>query len=176
MPPFSVIVAVDEKLGIGKEGGLPWHLPGDLKYFKNITTLTSSLDKQNAVVMGRKTWESIPEKYRPLSGRINAVLSRRADLELPGDVLLFHDLSTALNSLQSRGDIDKIFVIGGADVFRAALDHPDCGQMFITRVRGDFSCDRFLPDRFADYRQKSRSQPVKEKGYVYNFEHYVRFL
>jgi hypothetical protein len=73
---FQIVVAATRKLGIGKGGTMPWKLPGDIAYFKELTTRTADPAKQNAVVMGRKTWESIPPKFRPLPGRVNIVLSR----------------------------------------------------------------------------------------------------
>lgn len=76
---FSIIVAATEGGGIGKGGTLPWKLPGDMRFFKESTSATSSaVGARNAVVMGRKTWLSIPRKFRPLAGRINVVLSRDA--------------------------------------------------------------------------------------------------
>jgi dihydrofolate reductase len=75
---FQIVVAATRKLGIGKGGAMPWKLPGDMAYFKDLTTRTRDISKQNAVVMGRKTWESIPPKFRPLPGRVNVVLSRSA--------------------------------------------------------------------------------------------------
>jgi len=73
---FAVVVAATQKGGIGRAGSLPWRLPADLAYFKRVTSTTVELGKQNAVIMGRKTWDSIPPKFRPLVGRINVVLSR----------------------------------------------------------------------------------------------------
>src|SRR5690242_16184462 len=87
MIPFSIVVAMDQKRGIGKAGGLPWHLPADLKHFKKITT-TRFLDKtyQNVVIMGRKTWDSLPINFRPLPDRINIVLTRNDKLDFPSGV------------------------------------------------------------------------------------------
>ncbi len=75
---FQLVVAATRMLGIGKSGSMPWKLPGDMAYFKEITSKTADSSKQNAVIMGRKTWESIPPKFRPLPGRINVVLTRGA--------------------------------------------------------------------------------------------------
>ena len=86
--PFSLIVAMDSQNGIGKNGQLPWHLPADLKHFKEITCTVRDPKKQNVVLMGRKTWDSIPEKFRPLPGRINVVLTRHPDLKFPLGVLV----------------------------------------------------------------------------------------
>jgi dihydrofolate reductase len=73
---FSIILAIDSKNGLGKENALAWKLSGDMKYFKKTTVLTDNPDDINVVIMGRKTWESIPSKFRPLPGRINCVLTR----------------------------------------------------------------------------------------------------
>ena len=74
--PVCAVVAASEQLGIGSGGQLPWRLPGDMAAFKRITTTTMTPGRENAVVMGRKTWESIPARFRPLPGRVNIVLSR----------------------------------------------------------------------------------------------------
>jgi dihydrofolate reductase/thymidylate synthase len=76
----DVVVAATETWGIGKEGKLPWHLPTDMAFFRKVTS-TAVAGKRNAVIMGRRTWASIPGKFRPLSGRINVVLSRSADVK-----------------------------------------------------------------------------------------------
>src|SRR5689334_4792565 len=93
---FSIIVAVDEQFGIGRNKLLPWNIPGDMKHFKEITT-RSSEGKQNFVIMGRKTWDSIPEKFRPLPGRVNCVLSRDLQMVLPAGVLRKTGLQEALH-------------------------------------------------------------------------------
>ena len=73
---FQLVVAATRNMGVGRGGTLPWRLPGDMAYFKDLTQRTADPCKQNAVIMGRKTWESIPARFRPLTGRINVVLSR----------------------------------------------------------------------------------------------------
>ncbi|HEY9713021.1 MAG TPA: dihydrofolate reductase, partial [Chroococcales cyanobacterium] len=83
---LDLVVAVDLNRGIGRANGLPWRLPKDMKRFRNLTTASTDPHLQNAVIMGRKTWDSIPEKFRPLEGRINIVLTRSRDLQLPEGV------------------------------------------------------------------------------------------
>src|SRR3989338_11120601 len=102
MAPFNIIVAVDAKNGIGKKGGLPWSLPADLKHFKKITFNTTDESKMNAVVMGRKTWDSIPAKFRPLPGRLNVVLTRDPQLPFPAPVLRATGLPQALGLLEKK--------------------------------------------------------------------------
>jgi dihydrofolate reductase len=79
-PFFSCVVAATETWGIGKNGTLPWTLKKDMQYFKRVTTQTQCSTKRNAVVMGRKTWQSIPPAFRPLRNRINVVISRNPNL------------------------------------------------------------------------------------------------
>ncbi|KAF9588292.1 hypothetical protein IFM89_008709 [Coptis chinensis] len=71
---YQVVVATTQTMGIGKDGKLPWNLPSDLKFFKEVTMVTPDPGKRNAVIIGRKTWESIPPEKRPLPGRLNVVL------------------------------------------------------------------------------------------------------
>lgn len=164
---FSIIGGVDDKLGIGKNNDLPWRLGGDLRYFAKITIGAGN----NAVLMGRNTWISLPEKFRPLPGRLNAVLSPENDLDLPPGVLWFPSFDAAFEDLGKR-NLDEIFVIGGAGPFAEGLKRPECNKLYLTRVSGDFGCDRFfspLPERF---KLVSESSEQEENGIKYRFTVY----
>ncbi|KAH9624290.1 hypothetical protein KSS87_014018 [Heliosperma pusillum] len=127
---YQVVVAATRDMGIGKDGKLPWTLPSDLRYFKELTTTTSVAGKKNAVIMGRKTWESIPLKYRPLPGRLNVVLSRSGKMGLATleDLLVCTDLNSALKFLAEpplSSSLEKVFVIGGGQVLKIGSRHSD---------------------------------------------------
>eukprot|EP00927_Polykrikos_kofoidii_P086971 TRINITY_DN98_c0_g1_i2.p1 TRINITY_DN98_c0_g1~~TRINITY_DN98_c0_g1_i2.p1 ORF type:complete len:488 (+),score=57.35 TRINITY_DN98_c0_g1_i2:68-1531(+) len=150
MKGVSVIVATTPKRGIGKDGTLPWRIPEDLAHFKRVTTATDGDGCQNAVVMGRKTWESIPEKFRPLAGRINVVLTKSASepafvSPYPDGVVTAASLTSAVEKLVSRDDVAEIFVIGGESAYREALEMPSCHRIFLTRIGKEMECDAFFP-------------------------------
>lgn len=174
---FSIIVAVDQKNGIGKDGKMPWVLPSDMKHFKAVTLSSAAGGKINAVIMGRKTWESLPDKWRPLPGRLNVVLTKNRHYPLPADVLKFHDLDESLHSLNSgeyQEKIDQIFVVGGANVYAQAVAHPLCQKIYLTSIAKDFDCDVSFPDLGRDFKQKERSAPISENGINYFFTLYER--
>ena len=141
MKHFSVIVAATAStFGIGKNGDLPWKLAGDMAFFKR-QTVTSVSSKRNVVIMGRKTWESLPTKFRPLAQRINVVLSRnptvRKDLNLPENVIVADSLDAALKQLDSddlKNDIDQIYIIGGESIYREAMASSLCSKIYLTQV------------------------------------------
>ena len=169
--PFDVIVAADSRDGIGKDGALPWRLKGDMAYFKAVTTEPSGGHGQNAVIMGRRTWESIPSRFRPLSGRKNVVLTRDQAYALPPSVARATTFDQALAELADR-PADKIFVIGGARLYREALSHPFCRRIYLTRIEGSFDCDTFLDPIPARFELESRSQASEEGDLTYRFEVY----
>lgn len=122
---YQVVVAATRDMGIGKNGKLPWKLPSDLKFFKELTmsTCTSDPTKKNAVIMGRKTWDSIPLQYRPLSGRLNVVLTRSmtCNVATSENVVTCGSIPSALELLALSPyslEIDKVFVIGGGQILR----------------------------------------------------------
>ena len=170
MKNFSIIVAFDEERGIGKAGSLPWHIPGDLKHFKEITTAGSE-DFPNAVIMGRKTWESIPDKFRPLPARLNVVITSQDGYALPEGVLKAHSLDNALEVVCNKGDkrIGDIFVIGGAQVFAQAIRHSLCGRIYLTRVHGCFDCDVFFPEISHKFKEMACSRKFEENKKIFSF-------
>lgn len=120
---YQVVVAATQNMGIGKDGKLPWKLSSDLKFFKEVTMTTSDPVKKNAVIMGRKTWESIPLEHRPLPGRLNVVLTRSGsfDIATAENVVMCGSMSSALELLAASPyclSIEKVFVIGGGQVLR----------------------------------------------------------
>jgi len=127
---LSVIVAADQRGGIGRAGGLPWHLPEDLRRFKALTM-------GQPILMGRRTWDSIG---RPLPGRRSVVISRRPGLEIPG-AEVFGSLDAALEAL---ADAAEVCVIGGAEIYREALPRADV--VHLTRVHTLVEADTFLPE------------------------------
>ncbi len=173
MRHFDIIVAVDQDNGIGKDGKLPWHLKGDLAHFKEITTSTKDPTKQNAVIMGRKTWESLPEKFRPLSNRINFVLSKQPQrLDLPADVFRAQSLEEALEEIANARlsqKIESVFVIGGGQIFEEAIKLSHCRRIHLTKILSNFACQNFFPKIPRDFKVISKSEIFRENTVSYYF-------
>ncbi len=133
MPEIILIAAVARNRVIGKDNRLLWNLPEDMAHFKALTA-------GHAVLMGRKTWESLPERFRPLPGRRNIVISRQAAYAAPGA-----DLADSLeNGLQRASTADKLFIIGGEQIYRQAL--PLADRLEITEVDLAPDGDAWFPE------------------------------
>lgn len=166
---FFIIAAVDSKMGIGKNGRLPWHLPADLKFFHDTTTGRG----KNAVIMGRLTWESIPENRRPLKDRLNIVITRNTAYRVPEGVHAAESLEKALN-LASQHGAENTFIIGGAQIFYDAIQNPACKKIYLTELEGDFQCDAFFPKIDPTrFKKISESEKHKEGGMEFRFMQYV---
>jgi dihydrofolate reductase / thymidylate synthase len=139
---FDVVVAADLEWGIGKDQTLPWpKLRGDLRHFKRITSTTSTPGRRNAIVMGRKTWQSKEVAERPLPDRLNVVVSR-GELAVPPGVVLAHSLDEAL----AVPDVETVFVVGGAVLLVEAVEHPDLRYVYLTRIEERYDCEIKMPD------------------------------
>jgi dihydrofolate reductase len=165
MRSFTIVVAADANLGIGKNGTLPWKLKEDMKHFRELTTG----DGQNAVVMGRKTWESIPEKFRPLPNRHNVVLTKNKNATTPGR---WFQMSKLEDALKYEGG--HVFVIGGGTVYSEAIEHPACAEIVITRVGGTYDCDTFFPRYDDKFRLDSVVSRFVESGIDCTIERWLR--
>jgi len=154
MPLVSLVVATDQRGAIGRAGGLPWHLPDDLRRFKALT-----LGKP--VVMGRKTWDSIG---RPLPGRHNLVITRQAGLDLPGATVV----ASLEQALAAAGDVPEVCVIGGAEVFRQALRQVDV--VHLTRVHATVAADTYLPPLdAAAWEEVAREEHAADERHAHAF-------
>ncbi|MBV9548733.1 MAG: dihydrofolate reductase [Alphaproteobacteria bacterium] len=149
---ITLVVAAALNGVIGKDGAIPWRLPEDMKRFKALTL-------GHTVVMGRKTWDSLPPKNRPLPGRRNIVVTRDASWRAGAAEVL-----SLADALQAS---DDIFVIGGAEIYQAALSRAD--RIELTEVHGDFAGDaRFTFDR-TQWREVSRTDHISADKLPYSF-------
>ena len=148
--PFYIIVAVDKNGGIGKAGTLPWKFKKEFAYFRKVTTDTTDKGKQNMLIMGRKTWESISENFRPLKGRKNVVLTSVNDYNAAGATVI-SSLDAALEMTDEK--IEKVFIIGGGQVFNEAISHPDLTGIYLTKVHAKYDCDTFFPKILEDFKR-----------------------
>jgi dihydrofolate reductase len=138
---FDIVVAADLDWGIGKANALPWpKLRGDLQHFKRITS-TASEGRRNAIVMGRKTWESKEVAGKPLPNRLNVVVSRGA-LAVPAGVVVARSVDDAL----ATGGVETIFVVGGAGLVREVIERDDLRYVYLTRIDQRFDCDVTMPN------------------------------
>jgi dihydrofolate reductase len=156
---ISLIVAMDERRGIGKDGSLPWRLSADMQLFKT-TTMGHHL------VMGRLTYESIG---RPLPGRTNIVVTRNPDYRAEG-CLLVHSVEESLALAESRGE-DEVFVIGGGQIYDLTLHLAD--RIYLTRVHAQVDCDVFFPEFDAQrwVELESAFHPADERNqYPFTFQ------
>ncbi|MCB9667101.1 MAG: dihydrofolate reductase [Myxococcales bacterium] len=173
---FSIVAALDQEGGIGKNGTLPWHIPADLKHFRDITTGASVSPAKNLVIMGRRTFQSLPAQVRPLPRRINVVITTQPNLSLPGGVLTAHSIAEALSLEEPKHTPagTEAFVIGGAQIYELALQSPWCKALYLTRIKARYACDVFFPPIPAGFSLSQRSEDQKHDGLCYWFETYLQ--
>ena len=133
----SIIVAISENNGIGKDNDLLWYLPSDMKFFRK-TTLG------HCVITGRKNYESIPEKYRPLAKRTNIIVTRNANYKADGAVVK-NSLEEALEFAKSENE-SEVFIIGGGQIYKEAMGKNVIDKMYITHVAKNYDADTFFPE------------------------------
>jgi dihydrofolate reductase len=148
---FNIIACFSSKdRGIGLNGDLPWSIKEDMVYFSRITKMTRNPRLRNAVIMGRKTFESMNSK--PLPGRLNICVSSNAEPGIKNNVFFCRALDEAVRLASQHDSIENIFIIGGESIYRQAIVHPMCDKLYINIVdRTDVPlCDTFFPEIDAD--------------------------
>lgn len=159
----SLIVAIAKNRAIGKNNDLLWRLPADMKFFKN-TTLG------HCIITGRKNYESIPKKFRPLPNRTNIVLTRNPDF-YEENIVLTNSLNSAWEEAKKRNETE-VFIIGGGQIYREALEQNLVDSMYITHVNASFEdADTFFPEFNASHwdRESLMVYSADEKN-PYDFE------
>jgi dihydrofolate reductase len=158
----SIIAAIARGGVIGRDNGIPWRVPEDARHFRALTM-------GHPVVMGRRTWDSLPSPFRPLPDRRNVVLSRDPDWRAAGAERA-GSLDEALGLV---ADAPRVFVIGGADVYAAAL--PIADDLLLTEIDADIDGDTVFPPFDAtDFEETSREPLVAEAGVALSFVTYTR--
>lgn len=164
--PIILIAAIDQKRGLGKNGVLAHSLKQDMQFFKQQTSSTQNSNLQNAVIMGRKTWESIPPKFRPLPNRVNYILTRQPSPNLPNS---FSSLEEAIQDANQRNDIENIFIIGGSQIYNLSIQSQIPTKILLTQINHDYDCDVFLEDFPEDYKLTNSSDLLKEGNTTFKF-------
>ncbi|MEK7114316.1 MAG: dihydrofolate reductase [Patescibacteria group bacterium] len=142
MERIAIIAAIGRGRELGKSGYLIWHLTDDMQRFKELTM-------GHPVIMGRKTWESLPERFRPLPGRTNIVVTRQAEYVVPGAMAV--DSFENARTIASLGEgADEIFVIGGGELYREAL--PLANRLYLTLVDATAEADTYFPPYEQDFK------------------------
>lgn len=162
-PDISFVVAVASNQGIGREGKLPWHLPNDLKHFKNITWAMP-------VIMGRKTFESMG---KALPGRKNIVITRQQGFKAP-DAVVVRSVEDAL-FVAGETDALEVMVIGGGEIYRTLFDK--ARRIYLTRVEAEPEADTFFPEIDTSrwyLESRIRHEADEKNAYAHSFETWRR--
>ncbi len=172
---FSIIVAHDENWGIGNDNTIPWKISEDMAHFRRIT-MNAEPGKQNIVIMGRLTYESLPTKFRPLPGRINIVVSRTLT-QLDGSYIS-HSIAEALEkakALQEEGAASDVYCIGGSQLYTEMIHHERCCRLYITQVNITVPCNAFFPKYTQQYQLHQASENITTAdGTIIQFKEYKR--
>tara|TARA_B100001057_G_scaffold117986_1_gene116548 strand:- start:4592 stop:5098 length:507 start_codon:yes stop_codon:yes gene_type:complete len=163
MKNISLIVAVSQNGVIGKDNQLAWHLPDDMKYFSNMT-------KGHSIIMGRKNWESIPTKYRPLPERKNIVITRSKNFKSK-EAFVVNSIEQAIDISRTDED-EEVFIIGGGEIYKLGLRYVD--KIYITEIYAEIEGNTFFPKwKKDDWIEISRISHPKDERHKYSFDYII---
>lgn len=186
LPPISCILAMDKEYGIGKNGKLPWNIPTDISYFTAVTKSHCIYEASNIVIMGRNTWNSIPKKYKPLSDRINIVVSstleknyenisdlilEKNNAKIISSEIIVNNLNSAFNVVNQLANyikINEVFIMGGKQLYDFVFDNPHVitGRLHITHVKGNYNTDVKVNFNKYFFDEISKQNLNCESGYI----------
>ncbi|MBJ60128.1 MAG: diacylglycerol kinase [Flavobacteriales bacterium] len=156
----SLIVAVSENKVIGKDNNLVWHLPADMKFFKDTT-------KGHFVIMGRRNYESIPHRYRPLPKRTNVIVTRQDDYKAEG-CLIVNSVEAAIELAQKAGDKEP-FVIGGGQIYKYAIKNNLVDRIYLTKVHTEIDGDTYFDDLDGSWKLVNTDFHPSDEKHIYAF-------
>lgn len=159
----SIIVAIDENRAIGKGNKLLWHIPEDLKHFNAVT-------RGHPIIMGRKTWESLPNK--PLKDRYNIVITRDLGFKIKDlrkeDGLVVDSFDEAFKQAQGKPGSEEVFVVGGGQIYQQAMGKNLVDRLYLTIVEGEHEADTFFPD-YSEFKKVISEESHESGGYKFKF-------
>jgi dihydrofolate reductase len=156
----SLIAALTKNNVIGKNNDLPWRLPDDMKYFMQTT-------KGHYVIMGRKNYDSIPEKFRPLPNRTNIVVTRQKNFLAPHCIVV-NSLEEGLALAREAGQ-QEAFIIGGAEIYSRSLDYAH--RLYLTEIQGEIEGDTYFPEfDKPDWKEVSRRHHAADERHAFAFD------
>lgn len=170
---FSIILAVDDRNWLGRNNNLAWRLKADMQYFKETTIMTENPAKINAVIMGRKTWESIPKKFRPLDGRFNFVLTRNKNYSDEW-CMTWWSLDEILDIISSNPTLENIFIIWGSHLYNQVLSSNMLDKIYLTHIKWDYNCDVFFDGVPNNFELFTESEKLEENNIIFQFKVFKR--
>jgi dihydrofolate reductase len=159
---ISLIAALAKNRTIGKNNDLPWHLPDDMKYFMQTT-------KGHYVIMGRKNYDSIPEKFKPLPNRTNIVVTRKKNFIAPGCIVV-NSLDEGINLAKDANE-KEVFIIGGAEIYNLSLSVAT--RLYLTEINGNIEGDTFFPAIDNTWEETTRVHHEKDTRHTFDFDFVV---
>jgi dihydrofolate reductase len=158
-----MIAALSKNRVIGKNNDLPWKLPDDMKFFMEKT-------KGHHAIMGRKNYDSIPQKFKPLPNRVNIVITRQAHFQAPG-CLVVDSLEKGIEISRNNKEVET-FIIGGAEIYKLGL--PYATRLYLTEIQAEINGDTFFPPvDLKEWKETSRQHHDKDERHAYSFDFVV---
>ena len=157
---ITMIAAAAKNLTIGKSGDLPWRLPDDMKFFMDTTT-------GHPVIMGRKSYEALPPKFRPLPNRTNIIVTRNQDYQA-NEAVVLTDIQSAIKYAETI-EVEEIFITGGGEIYKLGLDHAT--HIYLTEINAEVEGDAHFPefDR-SEWQEVWRKHHPKDERHGFDFD------